>query len=243
MGYSQLSVGVNVLVNGCLSLHVGPVMNWRRIQGVPHRRPTSAGTSWNMLAHQLIFHFPNPRTRGTEFTQSFSFGPLRKKKFWHAFIKQSELQIHILMATIYTKCHTRHRLLHLELSVFVLFTLIKNPMRSRAAAKFLSVFLLTFSPSMDVHILKIWGFSLPCCQGLQFSSSVFPRPVWEAFFPSIYVEFRPLMDPGWNPRCSHVQKNTTKLPCWMPLCQIEHDKVPPIQSMTNVSRLFAHLFS
>lgn len=124
--------------------------------------------------------------------------------------------------------------------VFVLFTLIKNPPRSRVAAKFLSVFFLTLSPSMHVHILKILGFSLPCFQGLQFSSVVYLWPVWEAFFPPIFVKCWPPMDPGWKPWCRHVQKNTTKLPSWMPLCQIEHDKEPPSAPLPltmNVSRL------
>ncbi len=44
IGDSKLPVGVNVSVNGCLSLYVSPVMNWRLVQGEPRPRPVSAGT-------------------------------------------------------------------------------------------------------------------------------------------------------------------------------------------------------
>ncbi len=36
-------IGVNVSVNGYLSLFVSPVMNWRLVQGVPRPRLMSAG--------------------------------------------------------------------------------------------------------------------------------------------------------------------------------------------------------
>ena len=34
IGHSKFPVGVNVKVNGCLSLYVSPVTNWRLVQGV-----------------------------------------------------------------------------------------------------------------------------------------------------------------------------------------------------------------
>ena len=43
LGYSKLSVGVNVSMNVCLSLYVSPVMNWRFIQCQPRHRPITAG--------------------------------------------------------------------------------------------------------------------------------------------------------------------------------------------------------
>ena len=46
---SKLSVGVNVSVNGCFSLYVSPVMNWRLIQSAP--RP-STNVTWNLLEHR-----------------------------------------------------------------------------------------------------------------------------------------------------------------------------------------------
>ena len=46
IGDSKLSVGVNVSVNGCLSLCVSPEMNWRLVQGVPHPSPN---VSWDRL--------------------------------------------------------------------------------------------------------------------------------------------------------------------------------------------------
>ncbi len=45
---SKLPVDVTVSVNGCLSLYVSPVMNWRLVQGsrvcLPRPRPMLAGT-------------------------------------------------------------------------------------------------------------------------------------------------------------------------------------------------------
>ncbi len=38
-GGSKLPVGVNVSVNGCLSLCVSPVTAWRPVQGGPHLSP------------------------------------------------------------------------------------------------------------------------------------------------------------------------------------------------------------
>merc|ERR1712035_272647 len=43
IGNSKLSVGVNVRLNGCSSLCVGPAINWRLVQGVPRLRPKTAG--------------------------------------------------------------------------------------------------------------------------------------------------------------------------------------------------------
>ncbi len=43
IGDSKSPVGVNVSVNGCLSLYVSPVMNWRLVQDVPCPCPMSAG--------------------------------------------------------------------------------------------------------------------------------------------------------------------------------------------------------
>ncbi len=43
IGDSKLPVGVNVSVNGCLSLYVSPAVNWRLVQGVPHPHPMLAG--------------------------------------------------------------------------------------------------------------------------------------------------------------------------------------------------------
>ena len=40
---SKLSVGVNVSVNGCLSLCVSPAIVWRPVQGVPCLSPDVAG--------------------------------------------------------------------------------------------------------------------------------------------------------------------------------------------------------
>lgn len=39
LGCSKLSVEVNVSVNGCFSLYISPVMNWKLIQSVP--RPST----------------------------------------------------------------------------------------------------------------------------------------------------------------------------------------------------------
>ena len=39
----KLPIGVNVSVDGCLSLYVSPVMNWRLVQGVPCLRPMMLG--------------------------------------------------------------------------------------------------------------------------------------------------------------------------------------------------------
>ena len=35
IGHSKLSIGVNVSMDGCLSLYVSPAMNWQLVQGVP----------------------------------------------------------------------------------------------------------------------------------------------------------------------------------------------------------------
>ena len=43
IGYSKLTIGVTVSVNGCLSLCVGPVIDWRPVQGVPRLSPNDAG--------------------------------------------------------------------------------------------------------------------------------------------------------------------------------------------------------
>ncbi len=43
IGDSKLPVGVNVSVNGCLSLYVSPVRNWQLVQGEPRPCPMSAG--------------------------------------------------------------------------------------------------------------------------------------------------------------------------------------------------------
>jgi len=43
IGNSKLSVGVNVSVNGCLSLCVSPAIVWRPVQGVPCLSPDVAG--------------------------------------------------------------------------------------------------------------------------------------------------------------------------------------------------------
>ncbi len=42
-GDSKLLVGLNVNVNGCLSLYVSHVMNWQLVQGVVRPHPMSAG--------------------------------------------------------------------------------------------------------------------------------------------------------------------------------------------------------
>merc|ERR1711980_625 len=44
--YSKLSIGVNVSVNGCLSLCVSPAIVWRPVQGVPCLSPN---VSWDRL--------------------------------------------------------------------------------------------------------------------------------------------------------------------------------------------------
>ena len=46
IGDSKLSVGVNVSVNGCLSLCVSPAIVWRPVQGVPCLSPD---VSWDRL--------------------------------------------------------------------------------------------------------------------------------------------------------------------------------------------------
>ena len=48
IGDSKLPVGVNVSVSGCLSLYVGPVIDWRPVQGVPRLSPNA---SWDWLQH------------------------------------------------------------------------------------------------------------------------------------------------------------------------------------------------
>ncbi len=45
IGDSKLPAGVNVSVNGCLSLYVSPAMNRRLVQGVSCPRPVSVGIS------------------------------------------------------------------------------------------------------------------------------------------------------------------------------------------------------
>ncbi len=50
IGDSKLPIGVNVSVSGCLSLYVGPVTDWRPVQGVPCRSPSA---SWDRLQHPL----------------------------------------------------------------------------------------------------------------------------------------------------------------------------------------------
>ena len=39
IGHSKFSVGVNVSVDGCLSLYVSPGMNWWLVQDVPYLYP------------------------------------------------------------------------------------------------------------------------------------------------------------------------------------------------------------
>ena len=51
IGDSKLPVGVNVSVNGCLSLCVSPVIVWRPVQGVPRLSPS---VSWDRLQPPLI---------------------------------------------------------------------------------------------------------------------------------------------------------------------------------------------
>jgi len=48
IGDSKLSVGVNVSVNGCLSLCVSPVIVWWPVQGEPCLSPS---VSWDRLQH------------------------------------------------------------------------------------------------------------------------------------------------------------------------------------------------
>ncbi len=48
IGNYKLPVGVNVSVSGCLSLYVGPVTDWRPVQGVPRCSPNA---SWDWLQH------------------------------------------------------------------------------------------------------------------------------------------------------------------------------------------------
>lgn len=45
-GNSKLPIGLNVSVIDCLSMYVGPLMNWRLVQGVPHCSPI---VSWDQL--------------------------------------------------------------------------------------------------------------------------------------------------------------------------------------------------
>ena len=75
---SKLPVGVNVSVNGCLSLCVSPVIVWRPVHGVPRLRPMSAvDNGWKHIgigvwitfnwSHSEVFHsssvsqFPWPK--------------------------------------------------------------------------------------------------------------------------------------------------------------------------------------
>ncbi len=46
IGDSISQVGLNVSMNGCLSLYVRTAMNWGLVQGVPHPCPTSAETGF-----------------------------------------------------------------------------------------------------------------------------------------------------------------------------------------------------
>merc|ERR1712035_59525 len=46
IGDSKLTVGVNVSMNGCLSLRVSPATVWRPVQGVPCLSPN---VSWDRL--------------------------------------------------------------------------------------------------------------------------------------------------------------------------------------------------
>ncbi len=48
IGDSKLPVGVNVSVSSCMSLYVGPVTDWRPVQGVPSCSPNG---SWDQLQH------------------------------------------------------------------------------------------------------------------------------------------------------------------------------------------------
>ncbi len=48
IGDSKLPIGVNVSVSCCLSLYVGPVIDWQPVQGVPRLSPTA---SWDRLQH------------------------------------------------------------------------------------------------------------------------------------------------------------------------------------------------
>lgn len=48
IGYSKLTVGVSASVNGCLSLCVGPAIDWQPIQVVPHLSPK---VIWDRLQH------------------------------------------------------------------------------------------------------------------------------------------------------------------------------------------------
>lgn len=45
IGHSIFPTGLHVSVNGCLFLYVGPVMNWRLVQGVSRPCPMSARIS------------------------------------------------------------------------------------------------------------------------------------------------------------------------------------------------------
>ena len=45
IGDSKLPVGVSESVNGCLSLCVSPVTDWRPVQGVPRLRPMQLGSA------------------------------------------------------------------------------------------------------------------------------------------------------------------------------------------------------
>ncbi len=47
IGDSILLIGVNVSVNGCLSLYVSPAVNWQLVQDVPHPRPVLAGIGFS----------------------------------------------------------------------------------------------------------------------------------------------------------------------------------------------------
>ena len=53
IGDSKLPVGVTVSVNGCLSVYVGPAMDWRPVQGVPRLSPND---SWDRLQHTRDSH-------------------------------------------------------------------------------------------------------------------------------------------------------------------------------------------
>lgn len=55
ISFTDLSVGVNVSVNGFCSLSVSPVMNLRLIQDVPRRRPMSAGIGYSPEQRPLVF--------------------------------------------------------------------------------------------------------------------------------------------------------------------------------------------
>lgn len=53
---SKLTLGVNVSMNGCLSVRINPAMSWRPGQDVPRLSP---GGSWDKRQHPLDPVFEN----------------------------------------------------------------------------------------------------------------------------------------------------------------------------------------